>query len=59
VSNKKLIMTMAVMPIVVASTVGVGGVWLTGDLRVFGLVGLVAAIVGAGLLGFFHWGARS
>ena len=46
-----LIMTMAVMPIVVALTVGLGGVWLTGDVRVVGLVELAAAIVGAGLEG--------
>ena len=47
-----LIMTMAVMPIVVALTVGLGGVWLTGDVRVVGLVELAAAIVGAGLVGY-------
>ena len=57
-TNTRLILTMAVMPIVVALTVGVGGVWLTGDVRVFGLVGLAAAIVGAGLVGYFNWRAR-
>ena len=57
-TNTRLIVTMAVMPIVIASTVGIGGVWLTGDLRVFPLVGLVAAIVGAGLLGVFNWQER-
>ena len=49
-----LIMAMAVMPIVVALTVGLGGAWLTGDVRVVGLVGLAAAIVGAGLVGYFN-----
>ena len=50
-TNQGLVLTLAVMPILTASTVGIGGVWLTGDLRVFGLVWLIAAIVGAGLVG--------
>jgi uncharacterized membrane protein len=58
VTNTRLIVTMAVMPMVIALTAGVGGVWLTGDVRVFGLVGLAAAIVGAGLVGYFNWRAR-
>jgi uncharacterized membrane protein len=57
-TNSRLILTMAVMPILTALTVGMAGVWLTGDLRVIGLVGLIAAILGAGLVGFFHWRAQ-
>jgi hypothetical protein len=33
-------------------------VWLTGDLRMFGLVGLATAIIGAGLVGYFNWRAK-
>jgi hypothetical protein len=58
VTNTRLIVTMAVMPVVTALTVGIGGVWLTGEVRVFGLVLLAAAIVGAGLVGYFNWRAR-
>jgi hypothetical protein len=58
VTNTRLIVTMAVMPVMTALTVGIGGVWLTGEVRVFGLVLLAAAIVGAGLVGYFHWRAR-
>ena len=54
-TNGKLILIMVVMPFLTALIVGGGGVWLTGDFRVFGLVGLAAAIVGAGLMGYFHW----
>ena len=57
-TNQGLVLTLAVMPILTASTVGIGGVWLTGDLRVFGLVWLIAAIVGAGLVAYFRWRAR-
>jgi hypothetical protein len=57
-TDKGLILTMAVMPIFTALTVGVGGVWLTGDVRVFGLVGLIAAIFGAALVGYFNWRAE-
>jgi hypothetical protein len=49
---------MAVMPVVTALTVGIGGVWLTGEVRVFGLVLLAAAIVGVGLVGYFNWRAK-
>ena len=49
-TNKGLILTMAVMPILAVSTAGIGGVWLTGGLKMFGLLWL-AAIVGAGLVG--------
>jgi hypothetical protein len=41
-----------------ALTVGIAGVWLTGDPRVFGLVGLGAAIVGVALVGYFSWRAK-
>ena len=56
-TNKGLIFTMALMPILAASTAGIGGVWLTGGLKMFGLLWL-AAIVGVGLLGYFRWRAR-
>jgi hypothetical protein len=49
---------MAVMPVVTALTVGIGGVWLTGEVRVFGLVLLATAIVGVGLVGYFNWRAN-
>jgi hypothetical protein len=58
VTNTRLIVTMAVMPVVTALTVGIGGVWLTGEVRVFGLVLLAAAIVGVGLVGYFNWRAK-
>ena len=58
VTNTRLIVTIAVIPVVTAFTVGIGGVWLTGDVRVFGLVLLAAAIVGAGLVGYFNWRAK-
>lgn len=57
-TGRKLIVNMAVMLIIAALTVGTGGVWLTGDLRMFGLVGLAAATVGAGLVGYFNWRAQ-
>lgn len=57
-TNGKLILIMAVMPFLTALTLGSAAVWLTGDLRLFGLVGLVAAIVGGALVGFFNWRAR-
>jgi hypothetical protein len=53
-----LIMTMVAMPILTALTLGIAGVWLTGDLRVMPLVGLAATIVGAALVGYFNWRAR-
>jgi hypothetical protein len=49
---------MAVFPIVTALTVGIAGLWLTGDPRVVGLVGLGAAILGATLVGYFKWRAK-
>lgn len=57
-TNRKVIVIMAVMPFFTALTVGIGGVWLTGDLRVFGLVGLAAAIAGAGLVAYLNWRAK-
>ena len=56
-TNKGLILTMAAMPILAVSTAGIGGVWLTGGLKMFGLLWL-AAIVGAGLVVYFRWRAR-
>jgi hypothetical protein len=58
VTNTRLIVAMAVMPVVTALTAGIGGVWLTGEVRVFGLVLLAAAIVGAALVGYFNWRAK-
>jgi hypothetical protein len=58
VTNARLILIMGVIPIMTALTVGIAGVWLTGDPRVFGLVGLGAAIVGAALVGYFSWRAK-
>ena len=55
--NTRLIVTMAVMPVVIALTAGIGGVWLTGDVRAFGLV-LLAAAIGAGLVAYFNWRAK-
>ena len=54
-TNAKLILIMGVSPILTALTVGIAGAWLTGDLRVIGLVGLGAAIIGAGLVGSLNW----
>jgi hypothetical protein len=51
VTNAKLIWILAVSPIVTALTVGIAGAWLTGDLRVIGLAGLGAAIIGAASVG--------
>lgn len=56
-TSTRLLVILAVMPIVAALTV-IGGVWLMGDLRTFGLVGLAAAIIGAGLVGYFNWRAK-
>jgi hypothetical protein len=58
VTHRRLLVTMVVMTILTALIVGIDGVWLTGDARVFGLVGLGAAIVGAGLVGYFNWRAK-
>jgi hypothetical protein len=58
VTNRRLIVTMVLIPILTALIVDIDGVWLTGDARVFGVLGLGAAIVGAGLVGYFNWRAN-
>ena len=45
-TNRKLFLLMVAMPFLTALTLGVGAAWLSGDVRMFGLVGLAAAIVG-------------
>jgi len=50
-----LIVTMVAMPILIAFTLGIAGVWLTGELLVLPLVGLSAAIVGGALVVYFNW----
>ena len=57
-SMRKLVLIMVVMPFSTAVTVGGGAAWLTGDARMFGLVGLCAAFVGGALMGYFQWRAR-
>ncbi len=52
---KELIVTMVAMPILIAFTLGIAGVWLTGELLVLPLVGLSAAIVGGALVVYFNW----
>ena len=52
---KGLIVTMVAMPILIAFTLGIAGVWLTGELLVLPLVGLSAAIVGGALVVYFNW----
>jgi hypothetical protein len=47
---RRWIVTMALMPFVAAPAVGLGAVWVTGDASVFGVVGIIAAMIGAGLL---------
>ena len=54
-TNGQLFLIMVVMPFFTALTVGVGTAWLTGDVRMFGVVGLIAAIVGGALMGYFEW----
>ena len=51
-TNARLILVMVVMPVLTAVIVGGGAAWLIGDLRLIGLVGLVAACVGGVVLGF-------
>ena len=46
---------MALMPLVAALAVGLGAVWVTGDASVFGVVGIIAAMIGTGLIGYFNW----
>ena len=57
-TNRKLFLLMVAMPFLTALTLGVGAAWLSGDVRMFGLVGLAAAIVGGALMGYFEWRAR-
>ena len=52
------IVTMALMPFVAALAIGLGAVSVTGDASVFGVVGIVAAIIGTGLVGYFNWRAK-
>ena len=46
---------MALMPFIAALAIGLGAVSVTGDASVFGVVGIVAAIIGTGLVGYFNW----
>ena len=57
-TNRKLFLIMVAMPFLTALTLGVGVAWLSGDARMFGLVGLAAAIVGGALMGYFELRAR-
>ena len=57
-TNSQLFLLMVGMPFFTALTVGVAAAWLTGDVRMFGVVGLIAAIVGGALMGYFEWRAR-
>jgi hypothetical protein len=50
-----LIVTMVVMPVLAAFTLGIAGVWLTGELLVLPLVGLAALLAGGALVVFFNW----
>ena len=51
-TNGRLILVMVVMPVLTAVIIGGGAAWLIGDLRMIGLVGLVAACVGGVLIGY-------
>ena len=51
----ELIVTMVVMPVLAAFTLGIAGVWLTGELLVLPLVGLAALIAGGALVVYFTW----
>ena len=57
-STGKLFLIMVAMPFLTALTLGVGAAWLSGDARMFGVVGLAAAIVGGVLMVYFEWRAR-
>ena len=54
VTNRTIVVLMLVMPLLAGLSLGFGGVWLTGDLRVIGLVIVAAELVGAGLVAFFE-----
>ena len=58
-TTRRWIVTMALMPFVAALAVGLGAVWVTGDASVFGVVGIIAAMIGTGLVGYFGLGERS
>ena len=51
-TNRGLKMTNALMPFIAGLAVGIGGMWLTGNARLFGVVGLIAATIGVGLVGY-------
>jgi hypothetical protein len=55
VKPRGLIVTMVVMPALAAFTLGIAGVWLTGELLVLPLVGLAALIAGGALVVYFTW----
>jgi hypothetical protein len=57
-TSRKLFVIMVVMPFLTALTLGGAAAWLSGDVRMIGLFGLVAAIVGGGLMGYFEWRVR-
>jgi hypothetical protein len=51
-TNRRLKLTNALMPFIAGVAVGIGGVWVTGNAKVFGVVGLIAATIGVGLVGY-------
>ena len=57
-TTRRWIVTMALMPFVAALAIGLGAVWVTGDASVFGVVGIIAAMIGTGLVGYFNWRAK-
>ena len=50
-----LALVLAFVALWVVLAAGSAAVWLTGDVRVFGLVGLPTAIVAALLVAYFDW----
>ena len=57
-TSRKLFVIMVAMPFLTALTLGAGAAWLSGDIRMIGVVGLAAAIVGGALMGYFEWRVR-
>jgi hypothetical protein len=53
-----IVVFMVVIPIFAALAVFMGGVWLTGELSLVGLVILAAGLVGTGLVAYFDWRAK-
>ena len=49
---------MTLMLFVAALALGLDAVWVTGDARVFGVVGIIAGTIGMGLVGYFNWRAK-